>query len=497
MQKLFIFFASCILLMQPCSAAYITLPDVGSSVEPSLKEAYNAFKSEDFKRAGEMFRVEALKGNQAAQFALGILFQEGKGMSKNVQVAMNWYQRAAVNGHVPSQYNLALLMLEDASTVEKGIEWLKMAANGGGDKAMLSLGNLYLSGQGVKADPGEARNWLENAAKLGNVDASFRLGLLHDSELLKEGADKALGLRLMEETASKNHLPAVLYLAQKYRAGAGVEKSLATAEKWYRVAADLNSGEGQMGLGELYELGEGVEQDYAEALRLYVLGAQNGVPLGNNKAGYFYENGLGVETDLKKAIEYYTKAADQGFSVAMYNLSVFYASGKGVEKDNVEAAKRLYQAAAGGLAIAQNELGVRYLEGNGLMQDFLAAGAWFERAAGAGMAGAMVNLARMHAEGIGFPRNFSAAAKYFEMAAQAGDIFSHLQLARMLKDGYGVKKDLVLAWRLILRVTGAKMPPNLTGMLKELETELNGMLTDAEKKEAESAPAPPEPPAEK
>jgi TPR repeat protein len=57
-------------------------------------------------KAVEWFQKAADQGLVAAQFNLGIMYENGQGVEKDDERAVEWYQRAADQGHVKAQFNL-------------------------------------------------------------------------------------------------------------------------------------------------------------------------------------------------------------------------------------------------------------------------------------------------------------------------------------------------------------------------------------------------------
>ena len=51
---------------------------------------------------------------------------------------------------------------------EKAVEWYRKAAEQGHPGAMFNLGTCYLEGTGVKKDIAEAAKWFKRAASLGH-----------------------------------------------------------------------------------------------------------------------------------------------------------------------------------------------------------------------------------------------------------------------------------------------------------------------------------------
>jgi TPR repeat protein len=59
------------------------------------------------------YRLAAKKGNAHAQFNLGLLYELGRGLPKDLEKAQDCYKLAAAQGHWDAQYKLARLNDDD------------------------------------------------------------------------------------------------------------------------------------------------------------------------------------------------------------------------------------------------------------------------------------------------------------------------------------------------------------------------------------------------
>ena len=82
--------------------------------------------------------VEAEQGIANAQFNLGHMYRNGKGVAQDYKEAVKWYRKAAEQGYASAQYN---------------------------------LGVMYGMGHGVVQDPKSAHMWFNIAAANGDSDA--------------------------------------------------------------------------------------------------------------------------------------------------------------------------------------------------------------------------------------------------------------------------------------------------------------------------------------
>ena len=64
---------------------------------------------QDLSSAIRGWRAAADEGLAYAQFNLGIMFEEGRGVVHSNDEAGHWYRKAADNGHDDAQYNLGVM----------------------------------------------------------------------------------------------------------------------------------------------------------------------------------------------------------------------------------------------------------------------------------------------------------------------------------------------------------------------------------------------------
>jgi TonB family protein len=102
-----------------------------------------------------------------AQYAFGILFQWGKGVTKNEATAAAWFTRAAEQNFTGAQETLGEFY-RDGKGVKKddaiAVKWFQRAAENGDAVAQFNLGVMYRNGRGVAPDPVEAHKWIMLAA---------------------------------------------------------------------------------------------------------------------------------------------------------------------------------------------------------------------------------------------------------------------------------------------------------------------------------------------
>ena len=147
--------------------------------ELTLAEITNM--AEDYNRAGNLtqavyrFREAAERGYAPAQFRLGGMYFDGRGVAQNDTQAVYWFRQAAEQGHATSQANLGLLYLGfqysgrdvPAQDFAQALHWNRLAAEQGNATAQNTLGIMYANGLGMTQDLIMALEWYELSADQG------------------------------------------------------------------------------------------------------------------------------------------------------------------------------------------------------------------------------------------------------------------------------------------------------------------------------------------
>ena len=124
----------------------------------------------------------AEQGNVEAQFNLGLLYDQGRGLPKDKQEALRWYRRAAIQGDMFAQNALGDNYWEGTGVPKddrEAVRWWRLAAAKGFVPAQHSLGKILAGGsQGIPADKPQAYMWLMLSAAQGDEEAGRQGHLL-------------------------------------------------------------------------------------------------------------------------------------------------------------------------------------------------------------------------------------------------------------------------------------------------------------------------------
>ena len=136
----------------------------------------------DFAQAFEAYRKLAEQGDESAELYLGLAYDLGQDVPRNVAEAARWYRKAAAQGSGSAANNLGVIYFNGDGVPKDDAEaatWFRAGANRGCGSAQNNLGRLYFAGDGVNRNPGEAAAWLERAGAQGNASAQKLLSLLY------------------------------------------------------------------------------------------------------------------------------------------------------------------------------------------------------------------------------------------------------------------------------------------------------------------------------
>ena len=152
---------------------------IPSGAVADLNNGELAYDNGNYELAYSIWLPLAHTGNSTAQYNLATLYRFGQGIEPSTITAMEWYWRAASQGHVLSQVNLGRLYLSGlglASNPSKALIWFQLAAEQGSPFGEFYLGVQYLQGSGIETDLDLARGLLLSAANQGVREAAYELG---------------------------------------------------------------------------------------------------------------------------------------------------------------------------------------------------------------------------------------------------------------------------------------------------------------------------------
>jgi TPR repeat protein len=147
---------ACLLIATGCDDAFIGLQETKAQTSTSLIKA-------------------AELGDAVAQFRLGWMYANGKGVPQDDKEAVKWYQKSAEQGFAKAQTNLGWMYANGRGVPQdykEAVKWFRKAAEKGHVEAQYSLGKTYEAGIGVLKDKVNSYAWYNVSSANGEYDAA-------------------------------------------------------------------------------------------------------------------------------------------------------------------------------------------------------------------------------------------------------------------------------------------------------------------------------------
>ena len=138
-----------------------------SKEDAAFERAAAAFRDGDYQTAVREWTALAETGDAVAQHDLGIMYQNGRGVTQDIAQAAKWYRLAAELDYRAAQYYLGTLYVTGQGVEQddaKGVEWLRKAAQQGHLLAQYNMGVMLNAGKGVAQNLVQAHMWFSLAA---------------------------------------------------------------------------------------------------------------------------------------------------------------------------------------------------------------------------------------------------------------------------------------------------------------------------------------------
>lgn len=177
------------------------------------------------------FRQAALHGQASSWFHIGLRYERGIGIGRNLAKAAEAYRNGAAKGSSDAQQALGIMTLFGRGVPQddaRAAYWLRLAADDEMPLACGVLGHCYLRGLGVQQDDGEA------------FALFSRFTEAYDSEELGDG----------ERSSYPAELVGIVYngLGELYADGRGGPVDLKEGIPFFQIAAELGNGDARRNL---------------------------------------------------------------------------------------------------------------------------------------------------------------------------------------------------------------------------------------------------------
>jgi TPR repeat protein len=234
----------------------IDLAEIVRKPEYGNYRGYAEFKMARYASARRIWEALDQRNFGEAAFNLGILYEDGLGVARDMERALGYYRRGAMLGSPKAMFRVGVMHWLGAPGVaierDEGRRYLSMAAAAGDSEAQ-----RYLAAEGTGADANDPLLRADRALASGRAEEAVAI--------LKAGAESG-------------HVRAQTRLAWSYEAGRGVARDLALAAKWFSMAAQGGDGEAMYALAVMHGTGAGQVKDPVRAEQWLQRSAAAGYP---------------------------------------------------------------------------------------------------------------------------------------------------------------------------------------------------------------------------
>ncbi|MGD2083172.1 MAG: tetratricopeptide repeat protein [Chromatiales bacterium] len=129
-----------------------------------FEDGLAAYGQGNYATALRLWRPLAERGDPGAQYRIGRLYEEGRGVPEDDAEAVGWYRKAAAQGHIKAQHTLGLMYASGESVPQDYVQayaWWTLAAENGRQEAKMLRDALKLRMTSAQLAEGKklARTW--------------------------------------------------------------------------------------------------------------------------------------------------------------------------------------------------------------------------------------------------------------------------------------------------------------------------------------------------
>ncbi len=387
------------------------------------------------------------KNDKKYQCLLGDIHSTYISGYQDPKLSFEFYVKSANQEYPQAMHNVGLCYYNGKGVIkdyQRAIYWFNKASQLKFYDSLIYLGLCYFKGLGVEVNYDKAFSIFEEAASHNLKEAFYYLGICYRSGV---GAPQNLRIAFdyTEKGALLGDVNSMFNVAYSYEHGEGIDRNYELAAEWYLKAANAGSAQAMYNLALFYDEGKGVEQNYSQALFYFAKASQKNFDKAMYRLAVYYENGIGVDKDYGVAFHFFNEGSKLGNKHCLNNLALYYLYGRSCEVDIEKAVHWFEEAAKKGNEQSMYNLASMYEMGTLVRKDDQLAADYYLQATIKGHSKSYYKLAKFFEEGIGVKQNYNEAIANYKKASDLGNGHAQYELGVMYQLGKGVEKDLAEA----------------------------------------------------
>lgn len=440
----------------------------------AMVQCADLFLQEDnFELALKYYTMAAKNENREGQWKLGLMYEQGKGVDADPNIAVKYYEKSARQDSPMGLYHMGRSLKDAVAGVcdkKQARGYLQRASDYGVYEADYLLSDFY-------EDEQKKAELLKKGADIRYPPSEFKYGVI----LLKTDQEKGMDLII---DAVKSDVGEAQLFYGKMLLKTDVQKGM----KLIRKACDIHKiPEAQCIIGEQYLAGTFYKKEPKYAFKYVKSAAKKGYLPALYRLASYFENGIGTEVDYSKVDKNLNTAAIAKYPPALYLVGLKYINrgdqdiGLGyiqeaANLDFPEAILKLHELTKEPIPKDQKKL-VKNIKST-LAEDFpsIVSGSSSSKntkkqlvtgnpqadalikKADSGDSNAMYEIGKMFYYGQNVPASAEYAAYYLKAGADAGNVDACLMYFLMLKSGQGVQQDVKKAFKYCKSAVDKKSP---------------------------------------
>jgi TPR repeat protein len=282
---------------------------------------------------------------------LAIIYRDGLLVQRDNAAYLNYVKASAEQGYAAAETELGSYYAVNGK-VEEATVWLEKAALQGEMNAEYDLAVIYSKSEGAGENHAgmlKAFPYFRKAAIQSHPAAQFIVALAyHEGRLVERDEEQCK--KWMLASAEQGYSNAQFSVAARYY----LASDLNNAFLWFKRSAEQKHSGAELNIASMYYVGEGTTKDLQQAMYWYQRAAEHGESSALRMIGSMYGSGVGVEKDPMASYAYLQAAASSGNEQA--SLEVAKAAALLSEEQKLEASRRVSSLAINKAKLKAQEL---------------------------------------------------------------------------------------------------------------------------------------------
>ncbi len=356
--------------------------------------------------------------NDEAQVILSKMYMNGLGLERNYLLGKYWAEKSILKNNSDG-YNILGIINQNGYGVDKdinlAIDFYKKSVELKNNKAIANLGHLYFY---EKKYDLALEIYLKSTTE--DLFINRNLGMIYEYGLSTPINYKNAKIKY-ELAANLNDGFSQFRLANFYLVGRGIEKDTFKAIQLYERASLNNIYQAQNTLARIYIEGELVDKNYEKAINWLNQSIKGGFVESHFWLGTLYLNDNYLDRNIELGLIYLENGAKLNDTLSMVELARLNYYGLYMPK-NIKVALQLYEKAAlKGNINAIHQIALAYFLGNSVDKNYEEAYTWYSKLASINDERGLLKVAQMKAEGLGTNKDLKEASEIFQKLYAKGN----------------------------------------------------------------------------